>query len=393
MRIMIAHSQYRWQGGEETTVRNQRRALEERGHEVILHIVENPTGMVNSLGALALAPFNPLEYRSARAAIRDAGPDVVHVHNTWFQLSPAIFKAANDEDVPTVATIQNYRLACPQGQFFRNGGPCTDCLGRFPWPGVRHACYRESRPLTLLNAVATSMSKRSLLSSVGRVVVPSHFAKGLLVRGGLPSERAVVVPNGVPDPGIRPFRPSDSPTALFVGRISSEKGAHEIIDLWSKLDLNHWNLCIIGDGPDLESVMKTSSANVEFLGRVDNARILREMLQARFLIFPSRWFEVAPLTVIEAFAAGLPVVGHRLGSIEEMLSPFGGQLLVDAQDPGDWQRALRALKQDDLVDRVGADERDGYCTSFTLQRHGERLENLYRDLIGSQSCRSSPVEC
>ena len=378
MKVLIAHSQYRWRGGEESTVENQAEALRGLGIEVARFEVQNPSDAVRSAGALAVAGFNPGSYWAARRAIRAAKPDVIHIHNTWFRLSPSVISAAKHEGVPIAMTIQNFRFACPQAQFFRDGAPCTLCLGRFPFPGVTRACYRGSRLLTLWSGMTTSSTKQ-LLESVDRFVIPSEFARSKLVEAGLPMDRTTVIPNGVPDPGARPEPPSASGNLVFAGRLSSEKGLDILITAMRQID-SDVRLVVYGDGPDRERLEEEASSNVEFRGWVSTHELANVFRSSRALLFPSQWFEVCPLVILESYASGLPVLGSHLGSIRQLIDKVDSELLVVPDDAQEWYQAIQRLANGSLVDHAGQQARRVFELDFNLSRFGGALVDLYKEL-------------
>ena len=144
LRVLQIHNRYREPGGEDAVAAAEADLLRGCGHAVIEHHVTNPSGGVAAAASLAAAPWNPASAREMRRAIRESAPDVAHLHNTWFTLSPSVLGALSGAGVPVVMTLHNYRLVCANALLFREGRPCRDCVGRSPWPGVRHRCYHDS---------------------------------------------------------------------------------------------------------------------------------------------------------------------------------------------------------------------------------------------------------
>src|SRR5215207_2908686 len=144
MRVLQLHTRYREPGGEDRVLAAEAELLRSAGHEVEQVLAENPESAAATATALLRSPWNGASRRAVERAVAAFRPDVAHVHNTWFALSPSVVAALGAAAVPTVMTVHNYRLMCVNGMFLRNGRPCTDCLGRVPWPGVRHRCYRGS---------------------------------------------------------------------------------------------------------------------------------------------------------------------------------------------------------------------------------------------------------
>jgi glycosyltransferase involved in cell wall biosynthesis len=212
---------------------------------------------------------------------------------------------------------------CVNSVFFRDSHVCEDCLGkRFPWPGILHACYRDSRSAS---AVVASMNGLHRLAGTWRTkihvyVALTEFARHKYIAGGLPAEKIVVKPNFVypsPQPGHGQGR-----YALFVGRLSAEKGIATLLKAWQAA-ANALPLKIVGDGP-LSGIVDDSARQnpaIEYLGRRSSDEVTQLMGQAEFLVFPTECYEGMPRTVIESFAVGTPVVASNIGSTATMVVP------------------------------------------------------------------------
>ena len=212
MRILQVHNRYRQLGGEDGVVASEADLLRHNGHEVVEHFVSNASSGAGAAAGLAVAPWNPVSARAVRRAVAEHAPDVAHVHNTWFTLSPSVLGALHRSKVPVVMTLHNYRLVCVNALVFRDGHPCTDCVGRSPWPGVRHRCYRDSAPQSAVAAATLSFNRArgTWVDAVDRYIAPSRGLRDTLIAGGLPAERFIVRPHAVADPGPRIRPPSSS---------------------------------------------------------------------------------------------------------------------------------------------------------------------------------------
>jgi glycosyltransferase involved in cell wall biosynthesis len=380
MRVLQLHSHYREPGGEDVVVQAEAALLRRHGHEVLQHEVHNPPGALATAGSLALSPWNPLAARSVQRLAEQARPDVAHVHNTWFALSPAVVWALRRASVPTVMTLHNYRLVCANAQLFRDGAPCEDCVGTSPWHGVQHRCYRDS-VLASLPAAATIALHDRLRTWARRVdlfLVLNEFARERFARGGLPPDRIQVKPNFVPDPGRRSAPAASSATVLYVGRLSPEKGVEVLVEAWRRLDEGPLELVVIGDGPLRERLQRRPAVRLRFEGRLPAAEVRRRMLEARALVLPSRWYEGQPMAVLEALAAGLPVLGADIGAVPELLAPLGRDWLVAPGVVASWTESLRALLDPHRVEVASARAREHYERSFSAAPAVRALEDAYR---------------
>ncbi len=235
MRVLQLHAGYRFPAGEDTVVANEAAALRGGGHDVVQHIVANPSEFGPAVRTLARSPYNRRTRRDVASLVAELTPDVVHVHNTWFSLSASVVEAAA-ASAPVVMTVHNYRLGCLSADLFRGDAVCTACVGRSPLRGVVHGCYRGSRVLSSIAAVEIMTTRRSsvLDKHVVTFVAPSRFMADRLIEIGLPSDRLVVKPHFVADPGGRAGPPSASRDVLCIGRLAPGKGLPTLLRAWER---------------------------------------------------------------------------------------------------------------------------------------------------------------
>jgi glycosyltransferase involved in cell wall biosynthesis len=382
MRILQVHTRYREPGGEDAAVEADAALLRAAGHEVVQHQVENPRGAVATAAALTRSPWNAGAAKLVRRLAKQLRPDVVHVHNTWYALSPAVVRALRHGGVPVVMTLHNYRLLCANALLFRDGLPCEDCVGSHPWHGVVHRCYRGSA-LQSMPAAATIAVHRRLGTwrhDVDLFLALNEFSRRLLIRGGLPAERIRVKPNFVEDPGARAVRAGSSLTVLCIGRLVAQKGIDVLLEAWRRLGDSRLELLLVGDGPLRADLERRGVPGVRFAGRLPPAQVREHMLAGRALVFPSRSYEGQPMVVLEALAAGLPVLASSLGGMPELLAPLGSAWLAPVGTVAGWVEALRRLADGQLVDQASTDARAQYERSFTRSAGLTALEEAYRSV-------------
>ncbi|MGD1930947.1 MAG: glycosyltransferase [Leptolyngbyaceae cyanobacterium] len=322
MRILSIHNQYQIRGGEDESRELEERLLRDHGH--IVDVYEETNHDIQNYSSLHLTLktiWSQQSYDVVRQQLRQHRYDLIHVQNFFPLISPSVYYAAQAEGVPVVQTLRNYRLVCPNALFFRDGKVCEDCVGKpIPYPGVVHGCYKKNR---LASAAVAAMisSHRALktwLNQVNVFIALTQFAKQKLVAGGLPAEKILVKPNFIyPDPGVGSGQGN---FALYVGRLSVEKGLDTLLEAWQTLP-QPFSLKIVGDGPLADLVQQTASAvpTIEWLGRKPMAEVHRLMGEASVLIFPSKWYETFGRVAIEAFAKGTPVIASRIGAIAELI--------------------------------------------------------------------------
>ena len=386
MRVLQIHTRYRQAGGEDTVVRAEAQLLEDAGHEVIRYWFENPTGRWKSLAATARAPWNTSAAKSVGSVVDKVAPDVVHIHNTWFALSTSVFATVRDRQIPLVATLHNYRFACVNGLFYRDGGTCLDCLGRSPVPGIVHRCYRDSVALSGIAALGSiaARTKGVWSEAVDRFLVPSAAAANLLIAGGVRPERVVIKPHFTADPGPRVAPPSRSSAVIFVGRLVPEKGLVSLLRAWAQLPPGKFELHIIGEGPLRPAPGASTPAGVSYLGWLPPAEVRRRLLAARALVIPSEWPEPFGLAALEAMACGLPVIASNVGALPAVTSPAYPDLLVAPGDTAALASALNLLHDRNLVDGAGRASRSRYEEAFTPELNLPQLEAAYVDAIAGR---------
>jgi glycosyltransferase involved in cell wall biosynthesis len=392
MRVLLVHCRYQIRGGEDECVEFERRLLMDAGVEVDLY--EDDNRRVEEIGSLRAATDTVWSRRSwlaIRERLRAKPYDVIHVHNFFPLISPAVHHAARAEGCAVVQTLHNYRLLCPNGIFFRDGHVCEDCLGRsVPWPAVAHACYRGSRPGSA--AIAAMLAGHRLLGTwrdkVDAFIALNEFGRRKFIEGGLPAERIVVKPNFVtPDPGVGDGRGG---FALFVGRLTPEKGVATLLDAWRRLD-GRFPLKIVGDGPLIEQAAQAAAevAGIEFLGRRPLAEFYDLAGRASFFVFPSTWYEGFPRVIMECFARGTPIVASAIGPIAEVVTD--GVTGVHFR-PGDAQdlaaKVERVLAQPDSLVAMRAAARAEFETKYTAEIALERTLAIYRQALSRS--RSQP---
>ncbi len=386
MRILQLHTRYRQRGGEDAVVETEAELLRASGHEVITHLAENPSDGLAAARSFAAAPWNPLAARRVQQDAARRSPDVVHVHNTWFALTPAVLGPLRKLGLPVVATLHNYRLVCAAATLFRDGAPCTDCVGSHPAHAVRHGCYRGSslQSAVAAGSIALQAARGTWHRDVDRFLALTEFGRQQFIEGGLPADRLEVKSNSVTDPGPRRQPPSASRRVVFLGRLSEEKGLDVLLEAWRRA-APRLELVVVGEGPMGAELRASAPAGVRFLGSLPPEQVRTLLLEARALVFPSVWFEGQGLVALEAAAARLPVLLSDLGAMTELFAPHAQNLLMAAGDPSAVAAAIARLEDDAFVDTHGEVTRRCYEERYTHRVALERLEATYRAVIAERA--------
>jgi glycosyltransferase involved in cell wall biosynthesis len=401
MRVLIVHESYQQHGGEDAVVAAEAKQLELHGHTVLRYSRHNAE--LKDQGTLRIIRAG-IDTVWARDSARDleelvaaSMPEIVHFHNTLPLISPSAYYACAHLGVPVVQTLHNYRLVCPAATFLRNGKLCEECLGRrVAWKAVAYGCYRGSRAASaaVTAMLATHRALQTWQTKVDAYIALSEFARKKHIAGGLPAQRFVVKPNFVhPDPGPRSMRETGN-YALFVGRLSAEKGLSALLSAWKRL-ARPIPLFLLGDGPMREEIAGQLGGadlpDVSLIGAVSHDEVFEWMRGARFLVCPSHWFEGCPLVIVEAFACGIPVIATGHGPTAEMIDHGRTGLHLAPGDDADLAAKVEwAWSHPAEMRRMGQAARQEFEAKYSAEQNYRQLLALYERLVerrvrGSQS--------
>ena len=384
MRILILHNRYQFSGGEEQSVVSDAELLAAHGHETRQYSRAYEEiarrGPLARTGVAVDLMWSRTSYREVREAIRRWRPDVAHFHNIVPLISPSAYWACHAEGVPVVQTLHNYRLVCPKGTLLREGKPCELCVGHLPWPAVRYACYRGSHLQSL--AMASSIGGHAALGTwqhqVDAFVALTTFARDMFIRGGLPADRIFIRTNAVA--GIEPVAYPGPGSAIYVGRLSPEKGISTLLAAWELVP--DVPLTIVGGGPLLPEVRSAAARpelrHVDVAGELPHAEVLERLGRAGMLIFPSLWYEGLPYTVLEALATGRPVVTSDIGAQAEIIAEGVNGLHFATGDPEGLAAAVRRLHASPgLADQLARGARRVFDERYAPERSYAQLMDVY----------------
>jgi glycosyltransferase involved in cell wall biosynthesis len=386
MRILVVHNYYQQSGGEDAVVANEMTLLRQSGHEVELFTAYNSeiSSLVKKFRTFKNTVYNEGVRRRLAEGLKRDRPDVVHVHNTFPLLSPSVYDACADASLPVVQTLHNFRSFCANGQLLRNGHNCELCLDGRPYRAIAYRCYRDSLvgSLAAANTIIYHNRNRTWSTKVTRFIALSAFARSKFALAGLPEDRIVVKPNFVDAPARPPL--SHRGGILYAGRLSREKGVSHLINAISGTDIQ---LRILGDGPERAALERDAPSNVVFEGRVSSQRVREAMQSAKILVVPSICFENMPLSVVEAFANGLPVIASKLGSLRELVDDRVTGRLVAPADPAALKTTItEMLGNTRRLTAMGAAARDRYECLYTAERNIDQLNTIYEDAIHEVAC-------
>lgn len=390
MKILIVHTAYQIKGGEDSVFQQETELLRNNGVLVKQLIFKNDKGLKGAFD-FGMSIWNCRIRRLTQKMLSDFNPDIVHLHNWHFAAGPALIRFIKKEGFPVVVTIHNYRLLCPSANLLHNGEVFVDSLTkRFPWKAVRYKLYRGSALQTFWLAFINWFHRwKGTWQLIDRYLVLTEFAKELFLSSvlSIDSRKIVVKPNST--------YANDSPDCLvrrdflFVGRLTAEKGINPLLKAFQRTGLK---LTIIGTG-DMQSVVEqaaTNFKNITYLGRKNRGEVLDAMRHCSALIFPSIWYEGMPMTIIEAFSMGTPVIANKLGAMESMIEDgvnglHFNQSIDDLVSKISYWNNLSDIKKKEFSKAAI----DSYKMRYTPEKNLHMLLSIYESVLDEGKKKSN----
>lgn len=326
MKVLLVHCFYRSSApsGEDSVYRNEKKLLEDNGYEVITYEKHNDcldnTSNLKKIVAGTEFIWSKQAFREITAIIDLHKPDIAHFHNIFPQISTSAYLACKKKGVPVVQTLHNFRYICPAGLLQRNNKPCEECIEKSIVSSLLHRCYRNSLLATLPMAAMIIFNRLTgnFKNNVDSYIALTNFAKSRFVAAGLPKHKISIKPNFINQTEQQEIVIGDY--VVFIGRLTQEKGVATLVEACKQT--RNIPLKIVGDGElrqKLESVCIEYDLNIEFLGYRDKETVMSLIKNSRFLVLPSECYEGFPVTIAEAYACGKPVLGSKIGSLDELI--------------------------------------------------------------------------
>lgn len=395
MKILMVNKFLYPRGGAETYFLKIGEFLQAAGHQVEyfgMYDTKNTVG--NSAGEYTrhmdfhaggagrfLYPFRIVYSLEAREkmkrVIRSFRPDLVHLNNINFQLTPSVIDAAAGEGVPIVQTVHDYQMLCPNHLLYdvNRKVPCEKCLRGSKWNCAANRCIHSSRAKSIIGSVeAVFYRARKTYAKVDLYICPSRFLEEKLLTDPIFRGKTVMLRNFIV-PGAAPAGPKEGGYVLYFGRLSEEKGFELFLDCCRRLPDTKFT--VAGTGP-LSSLCE-GIPNVKYVG-FQTGKALDELIAgALFSVYPSVWYENCPLSVLESESLGTPVLASRMGGIPELIEDGETGMLTDGLTGEELARNIGRLLDDrTLLRRMSERCLEKRKTMITLADYCDRLTELYR---------------
>jgi glycosyltransferase involved in cell wall biosynthesis len=391
VKILFIHNKYKQFGGEDVAVELETSILKQKGHEVKTIFFENDpiNGFFSKLGAACRSIYSLSSAKIVSKAIKEFTPDIIHIHNLFYIASPSILYIAKKHKVPVALTLHNYRLICANALLLRNNKICELCAQKkIPFSGIKYKCYRNSYAASALVTAITGIHKifNTWKKKITICITLNEFSRSKLLHSSLQisGSKMITKPNFVPDPGEGDEHREDF--FLFAGRIVNEKGVHILAQAFSHMPDE--KIVIIGDGPGKTDLTQQfiNYANIIFTGQLDKTLVKGYMKRCKAFICPSIWYEGAPLTIIEAFATGTPVIASKLGAMAESITDGFNGLHFTAGDANDLKNKIGIFSKEIANHKMFyKNARQTYLEKYHPEIHYKALMNIYETAIAKNN--------
>ncbi len=383
-KVLIVHNYYQIPGGEDVVVANEKELLEQHGHTVFLYSRSNSEiknmRMVKKLLLPFGAVFNFRTYCQIKQIVKENEIDIVHVHNTWNLISPSVYYAARACRVPVVQTIHNFRLLCPGATFYREGRICEDCVSKGFICAVRNKCYRNSRMQTFVSVFCNTIHRLTgIYGKINYICLTEFNKRKLLQLKQISQDRVFVKPNFVSDCGGFVSAKDRANRIIYAGRLDKLKGVDILFEAWKQMGDDAPELVVCGTGPlgkwCKQFVADNHLEKIKLMGAVSNAEVRNLIATAKALILPTQWYEGFPMSIVEAFSVGTPVIGSDIGNVGDMIREGISGVKFDRNSSKALIDAIHILQnnQDDLYEKVY----EYYLSNYSAEMNYVHLMEIY----------------
>lgn len=387
MKILIIHNYYKNRGGEDTVFENESKALKEKGYEVIRYIRHNDElqdySALKKLFFPLLIIKNNKAIKDLKKIIKNNDIDIAHVHNVFPLISPYVYHLLRKHNIKIVQTLHNYRFLCPNGVFYTKKKNCQLCMNGNFFHCIINKCYKNSYIYSFLYAYVIKMYQKIFKNEIDMLIPLTKFSKNIFLKAGYNKEKLSIKDNAYYNKEIK--RAPSQGYFLFLGRLSPEKGIEFLLESFKKMP--QYKLVVAGIGKKLDKLKKQyDMPNIEFKGFIDGAKKVDLIIHAEALLVPSVWYENYPITIIEAFCYGIPVIGSRIGGIPYIISDSQNGLLFEKNNFNSLANQLKLLyKNKTLRDTLGDNARKVFLERMEINANIKRLEEIYRKLTNGKN--------
>ena len=400
MRILMVNKYLYFKGGAETYALKVGKYLEEHGNRVQYfgmfskkNIVNNELNLYtqemdfhsNKLQRF-LYPFKIIysfeARRKMKKIIKKFQPDIIHLNNINFQLTPSIIEIAYKMKIPVVQTVHDYQMICPNHLLYQNNKICEKCIHGSKWNCTKYNCIHESKAKSIIGSLESILYNKILKTykKVSLYICPSEFLKSKLIdASNIYLGKTIAIHNFI-ELKKESINYEKDNYVLFFGRLSKEKGLDVFLNACKELPHIHFK--IAGTGP-LEEICKKVD-NVEFVGFKTGKELEELIAKAKFSVYPSVWYENCPLSILESESLGTPVITANYGGMRELVENNKTGLLIDKIDVANLKKAIESLynnkeKMEEMKENCIAKR----AKMISMEQYCNKIIELYKEVINS----------
>lgn len=397
MKILMVNKFLYPRGGAETYMLQIGEYLQSRGHEVEYFGMRDPRNTVgNRLGLETAAmdfrstglrrlwyPFRILysleAKRKIRRVIQAFSPDIVHLNNIYYHLTPSVIDGAAELGVPMVETVHDFQPLCPNHMMLERMTPCTRCAEGSVWNCARRKCIHGSRIKSILGSLEGSLyRRRPTYAKVGGFICPSRFMEQMLNRDPRFRGKTVTLHNFIRTGAAEPVEKGNY--VLYFGRLSEEKGIDRLLAACRLIP--EVPFVVAGSGPLERLLERDRPVNVNYVGFQKGRDLNALIRRARFSVYLPIWYENCPFSVLESLALGTPVLANRIGGIPELIRDGETGVLLDRFTPQEYAARIRELYFDrERIARL-TENCENWQDFLTIKAYCDKLMELYRSISG-----------
>jgi glycosyltransferase involved in cell wall biosynthesis len=406
MRILLANKFYYRKGGGEAYLFDLMASLQAHGHEVILFSMQHELNIASKYAAYFVdkVDYNQPDYwlaniqkawrilysRQAKnkiaALLEQTKPEIAHLQNIYHQISPSILPVLKNYGIPVILTFHDLKLVCPNYKMRTNGEICERCKPRRFYQTVLHRCVKDSFLASAVCAIELYLHRFTEVyeRNVDRFITPSRFYQQKMIDCGIPEKKFISIPNFVHVHKYIPEYDCDD-YFIYCGRLSEEKGLLTLVEAMRRVKKGR--LYVVGDGPlrpELErTIEEYRIQNVHLTGPKWDKDLVSLMTRARFTVIPSEWYENCPISLIQSYACGKPVLGANIGGIPEMIENERTGLLFEPFSVEDLAEKINyLLGHHGVVVQMGKNARAKAEREYNPERHYAELMRVYSEAMG-----------
>lgn len=397
MKILVVHNDYGKYSGEEAVVDRMIDDGRRCGYEIATLRRSSQDARERLWGKIHgffSGMYSLSGRRMMRKALRNFQPDIVHIHNLYPFISPAVLPLCRRKGIPVVMTVHNYRLICPTGLFLRDGKPCENCLSNGnEWDCIRYNC-EHSRPRSLGYALRNCIARKTKAykNCVEYFCCLTEFQKQKLIAAGFDSQKIQVFPNSVEyiEPSEEPLPDNCTGFIGYVGRLSEEKG----FDMLLEIARRHPEMEFRYAGSLRDNRPLEVPSNVKFYGQLDQKQLARFYTEARFIVIPSRCYEGFPVVLLEASSHGKPCIAPNHGAFPDLMfnredQRFGGMLFKPLDIDDLEQKITELWNHREEAAAMGRCAKSNYLQRFEKQQINIAWDKFLKQIVDNHKANSN----